>query len=171
MQGAPIPNCPGGTDPCCDLTFDGTGVTAANPLPVALDGGDISIGAVEIKAGTNDNRTDVDLPANITSADLALAVHDAATTGVATNFDDVAVAAVAVSVLAANPARKSAIIQNVGTGPVRVTLDGTAPTATRGLQLQPGQSVSLTQPYVPVLIVRAIREGAVSSSVAVVEVV
>jgi len=54
---------------------------------------------------------------------------------------------------------------------VRVTLDGTAPTATRGLQLQPGQSVSLTQPYVPVLIVRAIREGTVSSSVAVVEVV
>ena len=156
-----------------ELVVNGAPVSDSNRLPVdaVLDVGDISIGAVEIKAGANDNRADVDVPANITSADLALAVHDAATAGVAANFDDVAVAAVAVSVLAANVARKSAVIHNVGTGPVRVTVDGSVPTPTRGIQLQPGQSINLTQPYVPVLIVRAIREGAVSSSVAVVEVV
>jgi len=76
MQGAPIPNCPGGTDPCCDLTFDGTGVTAANPLPVALDGGDIEIGAVEIKDATANTRARV-IPGNTAAiADDAIVVSD-----------------------------------------------------------------------------------------------
>lgn len=67
------------------IDVDGAPVSDANPFPVdvvagsiSIDPGDIEIGAVEIKSAGNDNRAEVDLPANLTGADLVLGVHDPA---------------------------------------------------------------------------------------------
>lgn len=50
------------------------------------------------------------------------------------------------TVLAANAARKYALIQNNGTGPARFRWDGTAPTAAIGIQLLPGASYPFEGP-------------------------
>jgi hypothetical protein len=82
--------------------------------------------------------------------------------------DDVAVdnTAGGVTVLAAAAQRKSALIQNTGAANMRVTYDGTAPTATHGFQLAPGATMRLSGPYCPTAAVLAIREGAVSTTAA-----
>lgn len=161
---------------CCPTTFldpdgDPVPVSAANPLPVeaTVDVGDITIGNVRIEGGVSGLEAEVDLPANLTSADLAVAVHDAATAGTATQAADLAVAGASVAVLAANALRKSAVVQNVGAANVRVAV-GAAAAAATGLQLAPGQSLVLSQPYCPTAVINAIREGAVSSTVSVLEV-
>lgn len=81
---------------------------------------------------------------------------------------DQTVGAVAVTIAAANASRRGAVIvQNVaaaGGGNVRVALGVTA-TATTGVQLAPGQSVT----FHSTASVSAIREGAVSADVSVTE--
>lgn len=83
--------------------------------------------------------------------------------GTLNNGTQTAVAAVAVSVAAANALRRAIILQNVGLANVRVGTTGV--TTTTGFRLVPGQIVILEHPYVPTNAIFAIREGAVSSTV------
>lgn len=82
--------------------------------------------------------------------------------GESTDNDDVLVddTAGGVTLLQANPNRKSALITNVGADPMRVTTDGSDPTATHGKRLIGGASLTLAPPYCPTREVKAIREGA-----------
>lgn len=87
-------------------------------------------------------------------------------TGEAKDNDDVVVDATAggVVLLQANPARKSALIINTGANPMRVTTDGTDPTATHGKQIPGGASLSLSSPYCPTKVVKAIRQDAADTT-------
>lgn len=73
------------------------------------------------------------------------------TPGTAVDSDDVTVddTAGGVVLLQANPDRKSALIINTGDGSMRVTTDGTAPTATHGKLVDAGGYLSLSSPYCP----------------------
>lgn len=92
--------------------------------------------------------------------------------GTAADSDDIAVdnTAGGVTILAANANRKSAMIQNVGSANMRVTTDDSAPTATHGKQVGPGDSLVLSQPNCPTAAVKAIREGASDTTASVSEV-
>ena len=92
------------------------------------------------------------------------------TSGEAVTTADVTVGTAAVAVvLAANASRKAAVIQNTGaTNAVRVTLDGTDPTATKGILIAAGGSLLLSQPYCPIKVVRALAITA-STTVGVTE--
>lgn len=85
-------------------------------------------------------------------------------TGTLANGAETAVSSSAVSVLASNANRKAAIIQNVGANNVRVGITGV--TATTGVQLKPGGSLTLSMPYVHTGAVFAIRESADSTVLA-----
>ena len=91
---------------------------------------------------------------------------DVPSSGEAKDNDDVVVDGTAggVVLLQANKYRKSALIQNTGVEPMRVTTDGSAPTATHGKQVPAGSSLSLMSPYCPTSEVKAIREGATNTS-------
>lgn len=78
-------------------------------------------------------------------------------TSTLTNGAETAVSNVAIEVLASNANRKSAIIQNTGTANIRVGVS--AVTAVTGAQLEPGDSVRLSVPFVFTGAVFAIREG------------
>ena len=82
-------------------------------------------------------------------------------TGVASDNDDITVddTVGGVVLLAENPARKSALITNTGTDTMRVTTDGSDPTATHGKQIRPGSSLVLGSPYCPTDEVKAIRQN------------
>lgn len=82
-------------------------------------------------------------------------------TGEAKDNDDVAVtgAAGGVVLLQANPARLSALIINTGANPMRVTTDGSAPTATHGKRVPSGGALTLDGLNPPTKEVKAIREG------------
>lgn len=69
-----------------------------------------------------------------------------------------------VTVLAANTNRKSALIQNTGAATMRVTTDGTAPTATHGKQVAAGNALVLSSPNCPTVVVKAIRESSTSTT-------
>lgn len=86
---------------------------------------------------------------------------DVPSTGEAYDNDDVVVdnTVGGVVLLAANQHRKSALIINTGGSSMRVTTDGTAPTATRGKLVVSGGSLSLSSPYCPTVEVKAIRQG------------
>lgn len=73
------------------------------------------------------------------------------------------VAGSAVQVIAANTARISVIVQNVGAANVRVGTSGV--TATTGVRLVPNGHLLLEIPSCPVGAIFAIREGAISSTV------
>ena len=77
--------------------------------------------------------------------------------GVAVDNDDVAVTdeAGGTVLLEANSNRVSALIINTGNGSMRVTTDGSAPSATHGKPLGPGGVLSLSSPYCPVDAVKA----------------
>lgn len=75
--------------------------------------------------------------------------------------------AAAQTVLAANPARKYALIQNNGTGPARFRWDGTAPTTTAGIQLLPGASYPFEGPE----LYRGLIQGIEVSGTPVIDVV
>lgn len=79
------------------------------------------------------------------------------------NGAETTVAGSAVSVLAANNTRQSAIIQNTGAANVRVGIAGV--TTTTGVQLQPGMALLLKGPKIHKGPVFAIREGGTSSTV------
>lgn len=93
-------------------------------------------------------------------------IVDAPSTGEATDNDDVTVDGTAggVILLAANPGRKSALIINTGSEPMRVTTDGSAPTATHGKLVAAGGSLALSSPYCPTVEVKAIRAGATNTT-------
>jgi hypothetical protein len=76
-----------------------------------------------------------------------------------------------VTILAANANRRGATVQNTGAATIRVTVDGTAPTTTKGLQLAAGAVLSLSMPDCPTSAIKAIREGGSNSTVYVSEVV
>lgn len=88
------------------------------------------------------------------------------TPGQSIDYDDVDVDGTVggVVLLEANPNRKSALIMNVGAQPMRVTTDGSAPTATHGKQVVAGGVLNLTSPFCPTDEVRAIRQGGTSTS-------
>jgi hypothetical protein len=90
----------------------------------------------------------------------------AGSTGEAHDHDDVAVtgAAGGVVLLQANPARQSALIINTGTADMRVTTDGSAPTATHGKRIAAGASLGMSGPNCPTAVVKAIREDAVDTT-------
>lgn len=74
------------------------------------------------------------------------------------------------TLLAANDARKGAIIQNThGSENVRVRLDGGAATTTNGIQIRPGGLLTLSTPNCPKTAITGIREGSVDVTVHVVE--
>lgn len=79
-------------------------------------------------------------------------VHVPPTPGVAVDNDDVAVTDIAggVTLLEENPNRKSALIINTGEVEMRVTTDGSDPTATRGKLIPAGSSLNLSSPFCPV---------------------
>lgn len=86
---------------------------------------------------------------------------DVPSTGEANDNDDVAVTAAAggVTLLEENKHRKSALIINTGEAPMRVTTDGSAPTATHGKLIPAGASLVMSSPYCPTVAVKAIRAG------------
>lgn len=83
------------------------------------------------------------------------------------NGAETAVSAIAVEVLAANADRKEAVIQNTGDAVVRVGVAGV--TASTGIRLRPGASVTFEMPHCHVGAVYAIREGASDSVVLAIE--
>lgn len=89
-------------------------------------------------------------------------------TATLSNGAETAVAGSAVSVLAANASRKTAIIQNTGLANVRVGVTGVA--ATTGVRVAPGDMVIFDMPYCPTAAIFAIREGATSSTVFAMEI-
>lgn len=91
-----------------------------------------------------------------------LATTVTATSGTLANGAETAVTTSATSVLASNANRKGAIIQNVGTGIVRVGVTGV--TATTGIRLLPGGHLRLTSPYCPDEAIFAICEAATPTS-------
>lgn len=83
-------------------------------------------------------------------------------TGEANDNDDILIddTVGGVEILAKNIHRKSAMIINVGEETMRVTTDGSAPTATHGKPVVAGGALVLSSPYCPTESVKAIREGA-----------
>jgi hypothetical protein len=79
----------------------------------------------------------------------------------------VAVGVLAVSILPANPARVSAVVQNTGTANIRVGVAGV--TATTGIRVLPNGTVTYQNPNCPPGELFAIREGGVDSIAFVVE--
>lgn len=77
------------------------------------------------------------------------------------NGVETAVGPVAVSILPANPARKTAIIQNTGSADIRVGIAGV--TAATGLRVVPNGVVIYDMPFVAVQELFAIQEGAIGS--------
>lgn len=75
-----------------------------------------------------------------------------------------------VQLLAANASRKIVVVQNTGQANMRVTFDGTPPTATHGWQIYPGMVVARSMPFLPTRDVLAIRESGVSTTAFVEEV-
>lgn len=84
--------------------------------------------------------------------------------GTLANGAETAVSSSAVSVLAANTARKKLILQNTGANGVRIGI--AAVTATTGMRLAAGQAVVFDMPHCPTNAVFAIRESADSTVLA-----
>lgn len=78
-------------------------------------------------------------------------------TGESKDNDDVTVDGTVggVILLAANRARKSALIINTGANPMRVTTDGSVPTETHGKLVAAGAALTLSSPYCPYDVVKA----------------
>lgn len=93
-------------------------------------------------------------------------VVEVPSTGEAHDYDDIVVnnTVGGVVLLGANEYRKSAMIINTGVETMRVTTDGSAPTATHGKQVAGGASLSLSGSHCPTKEVKAIRQGAVNTT-------
>lgn len=77
------------------------------------------------------------------------------------NGVETVVGAVAVSILPANAARKTAVIQNTGTANIRVGVVGV--TAVTGLRIVPNGVAIYDMPFVAIQELFAIQEGSVGS--------
>jgi len=86
-------------------------------------------------------------------------VVDIPSSGDATDNDDVTVGSVVVTLLEANPGRKSALIINTGPEAMRVTTDGSDPSPTHGKLVSAGGALTLSSPYYPTKEVLAIRQA------------
>jgi hypothetical protein len=120
----------------------------------------IMAGGIVSSAATRDRPPDVD--------DMGLVVRPIGPIGpiipgtsTLDNGTETPVGAAAVQILAANPNRKTAVVQNTGTANIRVGAAGV--TATTGLRLVPNQIAIYDEPDVPINALFAIREGAVDS--------
>lgn len=138
---------------------------ATNPdrvVEAELEVGSLTIGDVGLQVGGSD----------VSSSNPVPTRESANTAGTPTHTADQTVDGTAggVTILAANANRKTAFVQNVGAANIRVSVGGT-PTATNGIQLVPGQRLTIDSPFCPTSAIKAIRESGVSSSAAVVEVV
>lgn len=69
-----------------------------------------------------------------------------------------------VTLLEANEHRKSALIINTGQNAMRVTTDGSPPTATHGKKISAGAALTLSFPYCPTKEVKAIRQDAANTT-------
>lgn len=69
-----------------------------------------------------------------------------------------------VVLLSANKYRKSALIINTGSEPMRVTTDGSEPTPIHGKLVSANSSLVLSSPYCPTSEVLAIRQGATNTT-------
>lgn len=161
---------------------DGTGhlfvVDAA--LLAAVDGVEALLTAIDGHVDTLEANTDgieallTALGANTDGLEAALAtLHaDMNDGGVATTSDDIAVDATAggVLLLAANADRKGFIVQNTGANAIRVSIGSNA-VANHGIQLAAGASLAMSAPKCPTGVIKAIREGANSSTASRIEVV
>ena len=101
-------------------------------------------------------------PVVIASDQASIPVAVGATAGTLNNGAQTAVAGAAVSILAANANRRTAIIQNVGAATIRV--GAAAVTNVTGIQLVAGATLILESPYVATNQIFAIREGAIDST-------
>lgn len=100
-------------------------------------------------------------------------VADVQSTAEAIDNDDIVIddTAGGITVLSENKHRKSALVINTGEENMRVTTDGSPPTATHGKRLLPGAALELASPYCPINKVLAIREGDTDTSANASEVV
>jgi hypothetical protein len=89
----------------------------------------------------------------------------------ATDQDDTAISSVAIQLLAANTSRKGVMIQNVGASNMRVTFDGSTPTATHGKRVAPGGMIALSMPFCATGAIKAIREAGSDTVASVTELV
>lgn len=86
-----------------------------------------------------------------------MSIVETPSTGESHDNDDVAVddTAGGVLLLDANEYRKGALIVNVGENAMRVTTDGSAPTATHGKPVASGGALALSGPHCPTGAVKA----------------
>lgn len=103
---------------------------------------------------------------------LPVSIATDTTAGTATSSADNTVTNASETILASNANRKSAIIQVVSGGNLRVRLDGSAATTSNGIQLiAGGPALIINMPYCPTGNITAIREGSVDGVVHVTEIV
>jgi hypothetical protein len=81
--------------------------------------------------------------------------------GTLNNGAQTAVSSTAVSILAANAARRKLLLQNVGTAPARIGTTGV--TATTGIALPAGGVMIFDMPNCPTNVIFAIRDGLVDT--------
>ena len=125
----------------------------------------VSLG-VRLKTWTSTEGTDVVHSEAVTLTDSAgdeVILYPDATLG---TDPDIMVTGVAAQVLAANPARVQAVIQN--TGPVNVRIGGIGVTANNGIRLVPNGSATFQMPFCYTGAVYAVSEGA-NSAVSITE--
>jgi hypothetical protein len=129
-------------------------------LPPALVGGRLD---ENIGAWLGATTPTVGQKAMAASIPVTIASDQAPIAGTLANGAQTAVSNAAISVLAANANRKTAIIQNVGTADVRVGIAGVG--ATTWMKLVPNESMIFNMPFCPTGEIFAIRDGAVDSIV------
>lgn len=99
--------------------------------------------------------------------DYATEVVDLST-GTLVDGTDTTVGAAAVEVVPANSTRRAVVVQNVGAEPCRIGTSGV--TATSGLRLPAGASVTFRAPFVTRDAIHAIREGTTDTTLTYLEV-
>ncbi len=154
-------------------TFQTATVNAANPrhysyvpqarfFRVVYTNGGTGQAAFRLQTIERPAATPPDNQYNTSGALITAATTELSATGTLANGAETAVANVAVSILAANANRKTAIVQNTGAANIRVGVAGV--TAVTGFRLAPGESLTYNMPFVPTQELFAIREGAISST-------
>lgn len=123
-----------------------------------------------IRAATGDNMASTGMPASGTMVFDGTTwdrwrgdVNVLVTTATFNNGAETAVSSTAVQVAAALSTRKKLIVQNTGTGNVRIGTTGV--TATTGLRLTPGSVITFDNPNIVTNAIFAIREGGTDSIV------
>lgn len=125
-----------------------------------------SVTAQTVKIAVADGNVSYDRFSGNVAVTNAPAVHGAFTQSTFTTIGSAA----AVTVAAANAARRIAFIQNNDAAVyLRVTVDGSAPTAAHGIRIAPGNYWEPPAGYAPTGAIQAITESGTASSVEVLE--